>query len=204
MTLDDSGTSKSPSRPGTVLVVDDEPDVAELFASMLADKYTVRIATTGEEALETMSDQVGVVLMDRRMPGISGDELLTIIRDEGYDCMVAMVSAIDPDLDLLDLPFDQYITKPVYKSEILNVVDELFARSQLNDDLQELYRVISKLVTLESRYTEEELSGSAEYRALNERKEALLSASDDRIAQVIDDGGSDFTFKDLNSFGELS
>lgn len=67
----------------TVLAVDDEPDLAELYRVYLDATYDVRIATGGEEALSMMDESVDVVLLDRRMPEMSGHEVLEAIRGKG-------------------------------------------------------------------------------------------------------------------------
>lgn len=55
-------------RQATVLVVDDEKDLADVYAEHLKERYTVRTEYSGNEALEAMSPDVDVVLLDRRMP----------------------------------------------------------------------------------------------------------------------------------------
>ena len=80
-----------------VLVVEDEPDLADLYATWLKIDYSVRTAYGGEEAVEQLDDEIDVVLLDRRMPGLSGDEVLTKIRERGIDCYVSMVTAVEPD-----------------------------------------------------------------------------------------------------------
>ncbi len=108
----------------TVLLVDDEPNLVRLYAEWVKGSYDVRTATSGAEALELIDD-VEAALLDRRMPGMSGDELLDEIRDRGYDCPIAMVTAVDPDRDVVELPFDKYVTKPVEKADLLDALDGL-------------------------------------------------------------------------------
>ena len=61
----------------TVLVVEDDADLAALYAEWLADDYDVRVAHSGKEALSVLADvDVDVALLDRRMGTISGDEVL--------------------------------------------------------------------------------------------------------------------------------
>lgn len=84
-------------RDPVVLVVDDEEDLANLYSQWLSDDYAVRTAYNGEQALERLDETVDVVLLDRRMPGLSGDDALNRIREREYDCRVAMVTAVDPD-----------------------------------------------------------------------------------------------------------
>ena len=66
----------STSRDATVLVVDDEEAVADAYTAQLEGEYETRTAYSGKEALETVDDGVDIVLLDRRMPGRSGDEVL--------------------------------------------------------------------------------------------------------------------------------
>ena len=109
----------------TVLVVDDDRAVADLYASWLRPEYDVHAVYGGEAALEAVDDSVDVVLLDRRMPDVDGDEVLVAVRDRGYDCRVGMVTAVSPDRDVLDLGFDDYVCKPVDRQELLEVVRRL-------------------------------------------------------------------------------
>ncbi|TKX52052.1 response regulator, partial [Halorubrum sp. SS7] len=62
-------------KPPLVLVVEDEPDLADLYAAWLGDEYRVRTAYGGREALDQLDetdDEVDAILLDRRMPGLSG------------------------------------------------------------------------------------------------------------------------------------
>lgn len=115
----------------TVLVVEDEEAVVEAYAMWLSDVAEVRTATGGREALELLDDDVDAVLLDRRMPDLTGDETLAEMRERGYDCRVAMVTAVDPDVDVgtVDASFDTYLTKPVTREEIVDAVEKLLERS---------------------------------------------------------------------------
>jgi len=139
------------SRPGardttedavpTVLVVDDDRDLADTYGLWLEEYYDVRVAHGGEAALEIADDDVDVVLLDRRMPGVAGDEVLAELRDRGLDCQVSMLTAIEPDSDLVDMPFDEYLVKPVSKSEVRETVEELLVRSSFDEQAQDLFAV---------------------------------------------------------------
>lgn len=62
-------------QPPLVLVVEDEPDLADLYAAWLGDEYRVRTAYGGQEALDELDeadDEVDAILLDRRMPGFPG------------------------------------------------------------------------------------------------------------------------------------
>ena len=59
-----------------VLVVDDDEDLADTCEYWLRDDYDVRVAYGGEDALNQIDETGDVVLLDRRMPKLSGDAVL--------------------------------------------------------------------------------------------------------------------------------
>jgi DNA-binding response OmpR family regulator len=167
----------------TILIVDDEPSITDLYALRLEDEYDVRTAYSGEEALEKIDDDVEVVLLDRRMPDLSGDDVLTKIRDDGIDCRVAMVTAVDPDFDILDLGFDAYVVKPVSEDDLKNTVETLLRRANYDGQLKEMTSIMSKKAALESEKSDEELENNPEYQQLVERLDQLH----DRIDETVDE-----------------
>jgi DNA-binding response OmpR family regulator len=108
-----------------VLMVDDEQRVADAYALRLADVADVSVAYSGEAALTLLDEEPepDVVLLDRHMPSMSGDAVLERIRELGVDSRVIMVTAVDPGLDVLDLPFDDYLSKPVDRADLIAAVD---------------------------------------------------------------------------------
>jgi DNA-binding response OmpR family regulator len=157
----------------TVLVVDDEDSFVSMYADWLANRWTVRTATGGEAALDALDEAVDVLLLDRRMPGLSGDEVLDLIRDLGYDCRVAMVTAVPPDFDLLEMGFDDYATKPLDRAELVSMVERLAARSEYSTLVQRYFSTVRKRELLRSEKGEAELAGRTDYRALEERIDEL-------------------------------
>jgi DNA-binding response OmpR family regulator len=140
-----------------ILVVDDEQPIADLFARWLEDEYDVRVAYSGGEALASLDDSLDVVLLDRDMPDMSGDGVLDTIRSRGIDCRVGMVTAVEPDFDVLTLGYDAYVVKPVTKpSELHDIVKSLLRRATYSTDVQQLLTLSSKQATLEARNTESE------------------------------------------------
>lgn len=106
----------------TVMFVEDEEILAETYADFLKDRYDVRIANSGDEALELV-DNVDIVFLDRRMPGMSGDEVLTQILNRDIDCKIAMLSSIEPNIES-SMGYDEYLTKPVSRETLLDIVSE--------------------------------------------------------------------------------
>jgi len=107
-----------------VLVVDDEVAVADTYALRLETEYETRVAYGGDEALETVDEEVEAILLDRRMPGLSGDEVLETLRDRGDDGVVVMTTAVDPDLNILEMEFDDYLCKPVDRETIMQTLEQ--------------------------------------------------------------------------------
>jgi len=168
--------SDTEARP-TVLAVDDEPDLAELYRVYLDAAYEVRIATDGEEALSLMDDTVEVVLLDRRMPDMSGHEVLEAIRGEGYDARIAMLTAVEPDVDIVDMPFDDYKTKPVTKEDLLALVEVLLQRAKFDEHSQKFFALASKKAALEAS----DMTNTEEYEDLIDQMEAVRDRVDDTL-----------------------
>lgn len=179
-----------------VLVVDDDEALTDVYAAWLSEEYDVRTATDGEAALNRLSEDVDVVLLDRRMPGLSGEEVLTRIRRAEYNCRVAMVTGVRPNTDVIDLGFDEYLIKPVDQDELHDVVNKLLDRSSYDDLLQELYALTSKRALLESEAEAGNVDLDYTYEELVDRIQELR----DRIDSTMDDFGHDdfrVAFRDL-------
>jgi len=170
-----------------VLIVEDEPDLADLYATWLRTEYRVRVAYGGREALDELDDEVSVVLLDRRMPDLSGDEVLDNVRDRGIDCRVAMVTAVEPDFDIVAMGFDDYLVKPVSKDDLQATVDNLLLRNEYDDGVQELFSLASKKALLESEKGPASLEDSEEYQELDERIEELRGNLDRALDEFSDD-----------------
>ena len=181
-----------PTDNATVLVVDDERDIAELYAFRLETRYHVRTAYNGQEALEAFDSDVDVILLDRRMPELTGDEVLQRVREADADSRVVMVTAIDPDIDIVDMEFDDYLCKPVGKETLLQAVEHQLTARQYGETVQELFRATSKVGVLEAEKSAEELADSEEYNALTRRIEELRTEQSDLI-EALDDFEAAFT-----------
>lgn len=164
----------------TVLAVDDEPDLAELYRVYLDSAYDVRIATGGEAALAEMDDDVDVVLLDRRMPDMSGHEVLAAMREAGYDARIAMLTAVEPDVDIVDMPFDDYKTKPVTREDLLTLVEVLLYRATFDERSQEFFALASKKAALEAAGT----TDTEEYEELIERIERVRARVDETLDRL--------------------
>ena len=186
------------SDPPLVLVVEDERDLADLYATWLRDEYRVRVAYGGREAIEKLDDAVDVALLDRRMPDLSGDETLAAIREEGIECRVAMVTAVEPDFDIVAMGFDDYVVKPVSREGLAETVESLLLRSTYDDGMQELFALASKKALLESEKDPATLESNREYQELSERVSELRADLDETLASFDDDHGIEAMYHDLD------
>jgi len=196
-TATESADSSGGDRP-VVLVVDDEERIPEAFALWLGDEYDVRTATDGESALASLDRDVDVVLLDRQMPGLSGDAVLERIREEGYDCRVAMVTGVDADFDIVDLPFDDYVTKPVGKDDLREVVDELLTVREYDEDVRRYFALSKTRAALEAEKTGAELADSEAYESLRDDLAAQEAAVMDDVADL-DTDEYEALFRDLDT-----
>jgi two-component system, response regulator, stage 0 sporulation protein F len=109
----------------SILVVDDEPDVAELFRQRFRREtrqgtYVLHYAASGEEALDKLGSGIEptliVILSDINMPGMDGLELLAAIKQRRPDLPVMMVTAYGDDerrRRASELGAAEFIAKPV-------------------------------------------------------------------------------------------
>jgi DNA-binding response OmpR family regulator len=163
-----------------VLIVDDEERVAETYRIRLRDDYDVDVATGGREALEMVDEDHDVVLLDRRMPDVSGDEVLDEIRERDLSCKVVMVTAVDPDFDLVNMECDDYIVKPVEDNELHEAIDRALQIAAYGQRRQELGAKKLKRNVLDVEMHEEERKESEEYQTL-EAEIADLEAEVDEL-----------------------
>lgn len=173
-----------------VLIVEDEPELADLYSGWLADSCAVTAAYDGDDAIQAIDESVDVVLLDRRMPGLSGDEVLEQIRDQGIDCRVAMVTAVEPDFDIVELGFDDYLVKPVSREDIQETVERLQLRRSYDDQLEEYFSLASKKAHLDQQKTEGERKASREYASLEDRLAVLRVEVEDTVTSLLEDGNN--------------
>jgi DNA-binding response OmpR family regulator len=120
-----------------IYVVDDEPDMVELLATVLrGDRYHVETYTDGRTALaRVLEEPPDLLLLDLMMPDLDGFELLKLLRldSRGRDVLVLVVSARTghrAQLETLQLGANAYIYKPFSPRELLVQVRQLLAERE--------------------------------------------------------------------------
>jgi two-component system response regulator ResD len=119
---------------GSVLVVDDEPTIAEVVSRYLERAgYRTRIASDGAQALEAASDQrPDLVVLDLMLPRIDGLEVMRRLREHDRDRIaVILLTAKGEESDRvigLRLGADDYVVKPFSPAELVARVDAVLRR----------------------------------------------------------------------------
>ncbi|WP_135822004.1 response regulator [Halostella litorea] len=186
--------SGSESEP-TVLVVDDEPEVADAYGMRLELEYEVETAYGGSEALETVDESVDVLLLDRRMPEVSGDEVLEEVRSADLGVRVIMVTAVTPDFDVMEMPFDDYLCKPVERDALYDAIDQQLEAAKYQDAVSEYFSITAKQSILEEDKSPAELERNEEYQKLEARADELRERMDDSLDEFDD---LNVAFKDID------
>lgn len=174
-------------------MVEDDPQVLELFESILKQEYHVEVADAGDTGLDVIDDRVDDCLIGRRMPGMAGEEAFERLREAGFDQPVAMVTAIEPDFDIIEIGFDDYVVKPVSPIELRDLVKSLVLRREYDDTRREYFALASKITALTSSKSPEELAANDGYRQtvdkLNEikleAKHSLDAATDAGVLEEL-------------------
>ena len=109
-----------------ILVIDDDKSLLESYAVLLEDEFQVSTAETGEGGLDLLRDEdVHLVLLDVRLPGIDGIEVLRRIKaiNENVDViMITAVKNVRVAVDAIKLGAYDYIVKPFDIDEILSLL----------------------------------------------------------------------------------
>ena len=118
-----------------VLVIDDEPDVANLVKMGIAYQrpdYEVSESHSGADALERAARETwDLVILDLTMPGVDGFTVLGALRGGGSDVPIIVLTARDAEQDRvrgLELGADDYVTKPFSQKELVVRMDAVLRR----------------------------------------------------------------------------
>lgn len=119
-----------------ILVVDDEESIRNLLQRMLTEAgYNVTTAADGQEALDKVSQlKVGVVLLDMKMPGMSGMEVLQQLAGRWPEICVIMVTAVanlETAVDALKRGAYDYITKPFNQDDLIFKIQRALEKRNL-------------------------------------------------------------------------
>lgn len=124
-----TGKSELPAR---ILVIEDDPGIAALVAYQLTRAgYRVETAGGGDGGLQSLHREIpDLVVLDRMLPGLSGDQVLTAIRkDPATRCVPVLVLTAKREqadrIEGLELGADDYLTKPFSPRELVLRVEAI-------------------------------------------------------------------------------
>ena len=137
-----------------LLLVDDEPRLLSSLYELLRDRdYHLVTATCGSEALAQLSKlQFDLILLDLRLPDMSGHEIMDFINAKGIDGDVIVMSGdvgIEAAIGALKRGAYDYLRKPYSREELLKTVENALQKRKLAIDNQ---RIASKLENSEKMY----------------------------------------------------
>ena len=119
----------------TILIVEDDEDIQQLVGyNLIKAGFLVEYGDSGEQALETIKDQMpDLILLDLMLPGMDGTELFRIIRSDSKlnDIPIIMLTAKGEESDIisgLDHGADDYITKPFSPKILLSRIKAVLRR----------------------------------------------------------------------------
>jgi DNA-binding response OmpR family regulator len=120
-------------KPVTIAVIDDDEPIVDVVASYLQKNgYKVVTATTGGKALDLIeTHNPALVILDRMLPDVSGEELCQAIRKRSRMPILMLTAKVREDdiLEGLALGADDYMTKPFSPRELMARVDALLRRA---------------------------------------------------------------------------
>ncbi|MGO9856110.1 MAG: response regulator transcription factor, partial [Acidimicrobiales bacterium] len=116
-----------------ILVVDDEPNIAELLSAALSfEGYQVGVAATGAEAIEQVrSFRPNLVMLDVMLPDLDGTEVCRRLRNQGEQMPIVFLTARDTTQDKVEglSMGDDYVTKPFSIEELMARVGAILRRA---------------------------------------------------------------------------
>lgn len=185
----------------TLLIVDDNPENLQVLGDLLRPTYTVRVALSGERALEVVRTppRPDLILLDVMMPGINGYETLRRLRDlpEMHDIPVVFVTALDSNDDErigLELGAADYLTKPIrpaiVQARVRNLVEMKRARDWLKDHTEQLEAELNRLLDILAHHLQEPVRQQITFSQLLRRSlpDPLNEMASLSISQIITGG----------------
>jgi DNA-binding response OmpR family regulator len=117
----------------TILVIEDDPSITMgLELNLAAEGYRVILAHDGEEGLaKARAEEIDLLILDVMLPRLNGFEVLRVLRAEGSEIPVLMLSARGAEMDKvmgLELGAEDYVTKPFGLAELLARVRAILRR----------------------------------------------------------------------------
>ena len=120
-----------------ILIVDDEPDIREILRYNLEKEgFSITEAVDGNDALDKVSKDLDLAILDIMMPGKDGYEVCRKIREQGNTLPIIFLTAMDREFDEvrgLEVGGDDYVRKPFSPKMLIARINAIFRRiDQIN------------------------------------------------------------------------
>lgn len=174
-----------------VLVIDDEPALTRSVQSYLEDfDYIVDTANTGEEGIEEFSKNgYDVVITDLMMPGISGNEVLTYVKEHAPDTPTIVASGAGRVSDALTAIRNgawDYLTKPIEDLDILRItLERVLEKARLKRENVQYQHHLEELVDQKTKKLSQTI---AELHKSKENLNSILSGVGDLVIVTDEEG----------------
>jgi DNA-binding response OmpR family regulator len=115
-----------------ILIVDDDKSINAVFKTMLEEQgYTVNTASSGQEALSLADSSFDLVILDIKLPDITGEEVAKVMKERGMADNIVLMTGY-PELgeciDTLGIGIQEILIKPISPDEILRVAREALSK----------------------------------------------------------------------------
>ena len=120
-----------------ILIVDDEPDIREILRYNLEKEgFAITEAVDGNDALDKLSKDLDLAILDIMMPGKDGYDVCRKIREQGNTLPIVFLTAMDREFDELkglEVGADDYVRKPFSPKMLIARINAIFRRiDQIN------------------------------------------------------------------------
>ncbi len=162
-----------------ILIVDDEEAMREsLSAWLIREGYPVTTAESGRDGLDSLKENLSeLVLVDMRMPGMDGLELLQEIKTAYPGVMVVMITAygsIESAITAMKQGASDYLLKPFDPEQLILLIEKLAAQKALKDENE---RLRSRLSEQDEIWMEDLLGQSSAMRAVFQQIEDIAQTN---------------------------
>jgi putative two-component system response regulator len=152
--------------PKHIVTTDDDPAIRKILQTILMrEGYDVTACKDGSEltaVLRRKSDKIDLILLDIKMPGLSGIELLELIQKQYPFVPIVMLTAfsdLDTGMKTIRLGASDYLAKPVSRVDLLNCVERVISKTEKDyHEVAEKSQYMAYQKELEQKLNEAHLS----------------------------------------------
>ncbi|MCK5306390.1 MAG: response regulator [Candidatus Omnitrophica bacterium] len=188
-----------------ILVVDDELGIRESLQMMLSDEYEVSMADSGDECLKVLKKDraFSLLILDVRMPGLSGIEVLKRVKKMSPSLSVIILTAVDTHeavVEALKFGAEDFIAKPVDIYHMREVIKKALSKPKedkarvkkkpisvdevLNENFMEAIQVLTEIIEAKDPYLKRHSKWTTEYAIAIASKLGLSEEQMDVIRQT--------------------